>query len=60
MKLPQFSPMPWYVQAGLLVLGMAGSIVIEYLANEREQQDAVGFKDNDEDEPKTSKRRRGA
>jgi hypothetical protein len=52
--------MPWYVQAGLLVLGMAGSIVIEYLANEREQQDAVGFKDNDEDEPKPSKRRRSA
>jgi len=52
--------MPWYVQAGLLVLGMAGSIVIEYLANEREQQDALSLKDNDEDEPKTSKRRRSA
>jgi hypothetical protein len=50
--------MPWWAQAGLLVLGMVGSVVIEYLANEREQQDALSFKDNDEDKPEPSKRRR--
>lgn len=50
MKLPSlFQPMPWYAQAGLLVLGIVGSIAMEYIQMERERN-ADSDEDDDEDE----------
>lgn len=50
MKLPSvFQPLPWYAQAGLLVLGMAGTILMEYIQMERERN-ASSNEADDEDE----------
>jgi len=41
---------PWWGQAAILLVGMAGTIVLEYLRTVRELEDAGSYQDNDEDE----------
>lgn len=46
----QTTVMPWWAQAGLLVIGLAGTIIIEYIQMERERQHALGNEDYDDSE----------
>lgn len=56
MKVPSLGSMPWWAQAGLVVLAMAGTVVVEYLNHERERN-ALGLENNEEPQ-KASKRSR--
>ena len=51
MRLPNvFQPMPWWAQAGLLVVGMAGTVILEYIKMEREHKYALSNEDDDAEE----------
>lgn len=47
MKVPT-TVMPWWAQAGLLVVGMAGAILMEYLKTVRELEDASSYEDDEQ------------
>ena len=50
--------MPWYAQAGLLVVGMVGAVLMEYLRTVRELEDASDYEDDEQAiEPKPRKTR---
>lgn len=46
MRVPQVSGVPWWGQAGLLILGMAGTILMEYIRREMEPDDASSYEDD--------------